>query len=101
MVPMIPRASIVMTGARIHNEARTAALDTGGAEKAPGSRYLRQNAGVTMTRTVSSSSLPSSIVTLHTQVWKSVSTEKLVAGPTWCRPGPMLLRDATTAENAV
>ena len=30
--------------------------------------YLRQNAGVRMTRTVSSSRRPSSIVTVHTQV---------------------------------
>jgi len=63
--------------------------------------YLRQKAGVMTTSTVSSSSLPSSMVTVHTQVWKSLNTEKLVAGPTWCRPGPMLFNEATMAEKAL
>src|SRR5690606_38621833 len=50
------------------------------------SLHLRQNAGVSTTSTVNSSSRPSSIVAVHTQVWKSESPEKLLAGPTWFRP---------------
>ncbi|MDT4872210.1 hypothetical protein FQZ97_1073860 [compost metagenome] len=53
------------------------------------------------TNTVNSSSRPSSIANVHTQIWNSLSTPKLLAGPTSPRPGPMLLTVATTAENEV
>src|SRR5687768_2491870 len=66
-----------------------------------GTGYFLQKAGVRIARTVISSSLPSSIVTEHTHVWKSVSIAKVVAGPTSCSPGPMLLSEATAAEKAV
>src|SRR5688500_5039698 len=53
--------------------------------------YLRQKAGVKITSSVKSSSRPSSIANVQTQVWKSFSTAKVDAGPTRPRPGPVLL----------
>src|SRR6478672_9952252 len=63
--------------------------------------YFRQNDGVRITSTVSSSRRPSNIAIEQTQVWKSVSIEKFSVGPTSCNPGPILFSEATLAENAV
>src|SRR5258708_6893971 len=63
--------------------------------------HRRQKEGVNTTSRVNSSSRPSSITAVHTQVWKSFSTAKVEAGPTWPRPGPMLLMQAMVAEKAV
>jgi hypothetical protein len=66
-----------------------------------GPGHGRQNCGVNSTSTDSSSSRPSSMPKVQTQVWKSLSPPKLPAGPTSPRPGPMLLTQATTAVKAV
>ena len=65
------------------------------------SPQVRQNVGVKIITIVNSSKRPSNIAKVQIQVWKSVSTAKVVAGPTRLRPGPMLLTEATTAESAV
>jgi deoxyribodipyrimidine photo-lyase len=44
--------------------------------------YFRQNTGVKMIKTVNSSSRPTNIAADSTQIWKSFSTSKVVAGPT-------------------
>src|SRR5690606_35265069 len=65
------------------------------------STYFLQNAGERTTSRVKISSRPSSMAAVHTQVWKSLSDLKVLAGPTSPRPGPVLLKLATTAENPV
>ena len=50
---------------------------------------------------VNNSSRPSSIATVHTQVWKSDRTANVVDGPTRFKPGPTLLTQAIMAVNPV